>query len=130
MPPIIAAQARFWPRPCSADGLRKTSSDICAKATISIGLVDYGTDLFLRPLWSLIPPTARLMGRCARSSALLNRKIAEFGAVNLEGEIEPRKVEAFAQRKSDLQESIAQLQKEVDELKAQRKATKRHITYQ
>jgi hypothetical protein len=30
--------------------------------------------------------------------------------VNLEGEIEPCEVEAFTQRKSDLQESIASLQ--------------------
>jgi Transposase protein len=49
--------------------------------------------------------------------------------MNLEGEIEPRKVEAFAQRKSDLQELITQLQKQVDELKVQRKAAPRHIPY-
>jgi hypothetical protein len=34
--------------------------------------------------------------------------------MNLEGEIEPRKVEAFAQRKSDLQENIAQPSTEHD----------------
>jgi hypothetical protein len=50
--------------------------------------------------------------------------------VNLDGDIEPAKVEAFMKRKSDLQEGIAQLTKEVDELKAKRKATKRHITYE
>jgi len=49
--------------------------------------------------------------------------------VNLEGEIEPCEVEAFTQRKSDLQESVTSLQKEIDELKALRKATKRHIPY-
>jgi hypothetical protein len=38
-------------------------------------------------------------------------------------------VEAFAQRKSDLQDSVARLQTEVTELKAQRKATKKHIAY-
>jgi hypothetical protein len=69
------------------------------------------------------------MGRPAKKIGVLNRKIAEFGAANLEGEIEPCRVEAFTQRKSDLQESIASLQKEVDELKAKRKATKRHIPY-
>jgi outer membrane murein-binding lipoprotein Lpp len=60
---------------------------------------------------------------------LLNRRIAEFGAINLDGEIEPTKVEAYAQKKSDLQEVITQLRKEVDELKAQRKAAQRHIAY-
>jgi hypothetical protein len=60
---------------------------------------------------------------------ILNRKIAEFGAINVEGDIEPRKVEAFTRGKSELQEAIAQLQKEVDQLKAQRKATQRHIPF-
>ena len=49
--------------------------------------------------------------------------------MNLEGEIEPCEVEAFTQRKSDLQDSITSLQKQVDELKALRKAIKRHIPY-
>jgi peptidoglycan hydrolase CwlO-like protein len=37
--------------------------------------------------------------------------------------------EAYAQRKSDLQEVITRLKKEVDELKAQRKATQEQIAY-
>ena len=49
--------------------------------------------------------------------------------MNLEGEIETKKVEAFTQRKSGLQEDIEHLRKEAEELKALRKATKRHITY-
>jgi len=55
--------------------------------------------------------------------------MAEFGVINLDGEIEPAKAEAYAQRKSDLQEIIARLKKEVDELKAQRKVAQRHIPY-
>src|ERR1700737_1014052 len=127
--PIIAGPARRWPRPCSADGLRKTSSDICGKATISIASSTMELIWFLRRPWSLIPPYRALDGQVRKKVGLLNRQIAKFGAVNLDGEIDPAKVEAFAQRKSDLQESITQLQKEVDELKAQRKSTKRHITY-
>jgi hypothetical protein len=50
-------------------------------------------------------------GQVRKKLGILNRKIAEFGAMNLEGDIEPSKVEAFAQRKSDLQETITQLQK-------------------
>src|ERR1700680_2337584 len=75
------------------------------------------------------PAYRTLDGQARKKIGVLNRKIAEFGAVNLEGEIEPCEVEAFTQRKSDLQESIASLQKEIDELKALRKATKRHIPY-
>ena len=38
-------------------------------------------------------------------------------------------MEAFAQRKADLQDNIAQLQTEAAEFKAKRKATNKHITY-
>ena len=68
------------------------------------------------------------MDRCARSSGL-SRKRAEFGALSLEGEIEPLKVETFERRKAELQECIAALQEEIAALKAARKATKRHIPF-
>jgi hypothetical protein len=93
------------------------------------GLVDYGTDIVPDATMVVNPAYRTLDGQARKKIGVLNRKIAEFGAVNLEGQIEPCKVEAFTQRKSDLQESIASLQKEIDELKALRKATKRHIPY-
>ena len=86
-----------------------------------------GSDRFAISTQSRTSPT--LDGQVRKKVDALSRKIAEFGAINLEGEIEPCKVEAFAQRKSDLQESITQLQNEVDTLKAQRKATPRHIPF-
>ena len=55
--------------------------------------------------------------------------MAEFGAVNLEGDLEPHKVETFERRKAELQESIAQLDEEIAALKAERKATKKHIPF-
>ena len=94
------------------------------------GLVDYRTDLVPETTMVVNPAHRAVDGQVRKKVGILNRKIAEFGAMNLEGEIEPSKVEAFAQRKSDLQETITQLQKVVEELKAQRKATKRHIPYQ
>src|ERR1700758_706262 len=90
------------------------------------GLVDYGTDLVPETTMVVNPAYRSLDGQVRKKVGILNRKIAEFGAINLEGDIEPRKVEAYTRRKSDLQEAIVQLQKEVDELKAQRKATQRH----
>jgi hypothetical protein len=93
------------------------------------GLVDYGTGEIPDATRVVNPAHRRLDGMVRRKVALLNRKQAEFGAINLEDDIEPKKVEAFAQRKSELQEALAGLRKEVDDLKAQRKATKRHITY-
>ena len=93
------------------------------------GLIDYGTEAVPETTMVVNPAYRALDGQVRKKLGILNRKIAEFGAMNLEGEIEPRKVEAFAQRKSDLQENIAQLQKIADDLKAQRKAARRHIPY-
>jgi ubiquinone biosynthesis protein UbiJ len=94
------------------------------------GLVDYGTGVIPETTQVVNPAHRRLDGMVRRKASLLNRKQAEFGAINLEDDIEPKKVEAFAQRKSELQDAVAELQKEIDDLKAQRKATNRHITYQ
>jgi len=58
----------------------------------------------------------------------LTRKLAAFSALGLKGEIEPKKVAAFEQKKAELQEQIENLTKELDELKAQRKAVDHHIT--
>jgi hypothetical protein len=93
------------------------------------GLIEYGTEGVPETTMVVNPAYRALDGQVRKKLGTLNRKIAEFGAMNLEGDIEPRKVEAFAQRKSDLQENIVQLQKIVDDLKAQRKAAKRHIPY-
>ena len=93
------------------------------------GLIDYGTEDVPDTTMVVNPARRTLDGQVRKKAGVLGRKVAEFGALNLEGEIEGRKVEAFAQRKSDLQESIAHLQKELDELKGQRHATPRHIAY-
>jgi hypothetical protein len=93
------------------------------------GLVDYRTDSVPETIMVVNPAHRTLDGQVRKKVGLLNRRIAEFGAINLDGEIEPSKVEAYAQKKSDLQEIIARLRAEVDELKAQRKATQRHIPY-
>jgi hypothetical protein len=93
------------------------------------GLIDYGTDNVPDTTMAVNPAHRSLDGRVRKKIGLLHRKFAEFGAMNLEDDIEPCKVEAFTQRKSDLQDGITSLQKEVDELKALRKATKRHIPY-
>jgi hypothetical protein len=93
------------------------------------GLVDYGTDLVPETTVVVNPAYRALDGEVRKKVGILSRKIAEFGAINLEGDIEPRKVEAYSRRKAELQEAIGQLQKEVDELKAQRKATQRHIPF-
>jgi Transposase protein len=93
------------------------------------GLVDYRTDSVPETIMVVNPAHRALDGQVRKKVGLLNRRIAEFGAINLDGEIEPAKVEAYVQKKSDLQEIITRLRAEVDELKAQRKATQHHIPY-
>jgi hypothetical protein len=93
------------------------------------GLVDYGVAGIPETTMVVNPAYRVLDGQVRKAVGLLNRQRAEYGAVSLEDEIEPRKVEAFAQRKSDLQDGIERLQTAVADLKAQRKAIRRHITY-
>jgi hypothetical protein len=59
------------------------------------------------------PAHRTLDAQVRKKVGVLNRKIGQFGAMNLEGEIEPAKVEAFEQRKSELLEAITLLQTEV-----------------
>src|ERR1700732_1993842 len=82
--PIIAGPARRWPRPCSADGLRKTSSDMRQSYNLD-RLVDYGTDLVPETTMVVNPAYRALDGQVRKKLGLLNRQIAKFGAVNLDG---------------------------------------------
>ena len=90
-------------------------------------LVDYRTAPVPETTRVVNPAYRVLDGKVRKTLASLSRRNAEFGASSLEGEIETKKVEAFTQRKSGLQEDIEHLRKEAEELKALRKATKRHI---
>jgi hypothetical protein len=84
-----------------------------------------------------VPETTRVVnpayraadGKVRKTVASLSRKTAQFGAMNLEGEIEAKKIEAFTQCKAGLREDIEHLTIEAEALKALRKATKRHVTY-
>jgi hypothetical protein len=92
-------------------------------------LVDYRTEVIPETTRVVNPAYRTLDGQVRKRLGILSRKRAEFGALTLEGEIEPLKVETFERRKAELQEGIAALQEEVVALKAERKATKRHIPF-
>jgi hypothetical protein len=62
-------------------------------------------------------------------NAKLSRRLAKFGSMNLETEINPRKVEAFEQQKAALLEEITAFQEQVDTLKSNRSDTNKHITF-
>jgi len=91
-------------------------------------LVDYGTEAISDPLQVVNPEHRHLDGQVRSCTGRLNRRLAQFGAMNLEETIEPEQVEPFVQRKADLQEEIESLQTEIQTLKEARKATARHIS--
>ncbi len=91
-------------------------------------LIDYATEDIPDTTKLVNPEYRRLDGQVRSLRAQLTRKLAAFSALNLKGEIEPKKVAAFEQQKAQLQEQIEDLTKELDELKAQRKAVQHHIT--
>ena len=91
-------------------------------------LVDYGTDDIPDTVPVVNPEYRRLDGLVRSINGQLSRKRAAFGALTLNGEIEPKKVAAFEHQKAALQEQIETLTSELEALKAQRKAVKRHIT--
>ncbi len=91
-------------------------------------LVDYTTQVIPDTI-RLVNPEYRRLDRQVRSKqGSLTRKLAAFSAMSLKGEIEPKKVATFEQKKAALQEQIEDLTKERDNLKTQRKAVERHIT--
>ena len=91
-------------------------------------LVDYATEEIPDTTKVVNPAYRRLDGQVRSKRGHLTRKLAAFSAMGLKGEIEPEKVAAFEQKKAELQEQIEGLTKELDELKAQRKAVEHHIT--
>jgi prepilin-type processing-associated H-X9-DG protein len=91
-------------------------------------LVDYSTEEIPDTTPVVNPEYRRLDGRVRSLRGHLTRKRAAFSALSLKGEIEAKKVKAFEQKKAALQEQIEALTKELEDLKAQRKAVKHHIT--
>jgi hypothetical protein len=74
------------------------------------------------------PEYRRLEGEIRRLAAQHSRQLAEFGAIHLEGHIEPENVENYQSKKAKLQEQIENLQQELQVTKQQRKNVERHIS--
>jgi predicted nucleic acid-binding Zn-ribbon protein len=92
-------------------------------------LVNYSVEEIPDTTQVVNPDYRRLDGQVRSKRGQLTRKHAAFSAMGLKGEIEPKKVAAFEHQKAELQEQIETLTKELEELKAQRKAVKHHITF-
>ena len=90
-------------------------------------LIDYSTEEISDTTKVVNPQHRELDGQVRRSVHKLHRKQKEFGALILNDTIEPDRVEAYQQKKAELQEGIAILEKTVEDQKACRKATPRHV---
>ena len=92
------------------------------------GLVDYCLE-DIPDATPVVNPDYRQLDSEIRSiNGKLNRRLAKFGSMNFETEIEPREVKAFEQKKAELLEEITDFQEKVDTLKSKRKETDKHTT--
>lgn len=76
----------------------------------------------------IVNPQYRQLDSKLRSvNGKLNRRLVAFGSLNLESDIEPKKVDAFEKKKASLLEEIVSFQEEVKRLKLKRSETGKHI---
>jgi len=91
------------------------------------GLVDYCLD-DIPDATPVVNPDYRQLDSEMRSiNSKLNRRLAHFGSMNLESDIEPKKVEAFEQKKAGLLDEIGEFQEKIAALKGKKKETDKHI---
>jgi len=91
-------------------------------------LIDYRTES--------IPDTTRVVNPCYReldgkirsATSTLSRRLQEFGALHLHGDIEAENVQRFENDKAKLQEQINDLTRKSEQLKEERKNIPHHIT--
>ena len=98
-------------------------------------LEHYGLDRLVSYGIESIPQTTRVVNPAHRTldaavrkrNGLLSRRRAEFAALTLDQPLAPKPVQRWEQKKAALYEEIVQIDQEIVALKAQRKATARHI---
>lgn len=90
-------------------------------------LMDYSLEEVSDTTRVVNPEYRRLEGEVRRLAAVKARRLAEFGSIHLEGEIDPKKVEKYQSKKSKLQEEIEDLEKKLNTEKEKRKGVERYI---
>ena len=75
------------------------------------------------------PAHRELDSSIRRKNGLLNRHRAKFAALALDEPIQPKAVKKWQTKKAAILDHIEQLEREIGELKPQRKATPRHIPF-
>lgn len=94
------------------------------------GLIEYGTAPVPETV-SVVNPAWRELDAAIRGdTAQLRRCLAEFGSLSLPGTLEPAEVAHYETAKASFQEKIENLRQKLEEAKAKRKQTARHIPFQ
>jgi hypothetical protein len=91
-------------------------------------LIEYGTEPLPETTVVVNPAWRRKDQAVRRERALLVRQQAQFGAMTSPAQAEPEMIAQFEQQKGQLLEQIQQRQLTLDQLKAERKASTKHIT--
>jgi hypothetical protein len=91
-------------------------------------LADYSTEAIPETTRVVNPAYRQLDGELRKQNGKLSRKLAEFGARTLDGDIDPKNVEQYQRKMAALKEHIAALQQLVGNLKSQRKDIDKHVT--
>ena len=92
-------------------------------------LADYSTEEIPGSTRVVNPQYRELDSEVKKQIALLARKRCECNSIVLCDDIEPEKVTEYETKKSALQEDILEMTRTVDDLKACRKATPRHVQF-
>jgi hypothetical protein len=91
------------------------------------GLVDYCLEEIPDTTRVVNPDYRQLDSELRSVNGKLNRRLADFGALNLKADIEAKKVEAFENKKATLLDEILSFREAVDALKLKRSLTSKHI---
>lgn len=90
-------------------------------------LLEYQTEPLSETVQVVNPAWRKLSSEIKQQAAKLARKRAQFGALSLEEQPEAGPVETYQQEKSQLQEEVQQMTKDLDGLKENRRQTAHHI---
>jgi hypothetical protein len=92
-------------------------------------LIDYATEDIPETTRVINPQYRLINSEIKKKTGKLTYREAKFGAMIFNEDIEPKKVQAYQQKKGQLQEEISHLQIQLLQLKEKRKAIPKHITF-
>jgi predicted RNase H-like nuclease (RuvC/YqgF family) len=90
-------------------------------------LAEYGTEPVPDPIQTVNPAWRKLDSQIRAKTETRRRQLALFGALDLHSSLAEPEVARYQQKKAQLQDEIENLDREIDELKKQRKETPHHI---